>query len=101
MVRFRQMARQLNIDMVNQDIACLPKNNRKYAGSVTRADRAGGKEAWVLRIRQGDFRYQKMFANEAEAYNWMCNINVREGLEIKNRFTVFENKVEVYHTSGY
>jgi len=73
MERFRQMARELNINMLNQGIACLPKNNRKCAGSVTRAHRAGGNVAWVLRIRQGDFRYQRTFSSEAEANNQMCD----------------------------
>jgi len=48
---FRQMARECNINMVNQGIACLHRDNRKYAGSVTRVNRFGGKVAWVLRIK--------------------------------------------------
>jgi len=86
MERIRQMVRELNIDMVNQEIACLPEYKWKYSGSVTRVNRARGNEAWVVRIKQGDFRYQKMFANEAEAIATLCDINVRENFEIKNCF---------------
>jgi len=57
---FRQMAREHNIDMVNKGIACLPRDDRKYSGSVTRVNRAGGNAAGVLRIKQDDFRYQRM-----------------------------------------
>jgi len=56
---FRQMAREHNINMVNQGISCLPRDNRKYAGSATRVNRAGGNVAWVLRINQDDFRNQR------------------------------------------
>jgi len=94
------MARQLNINVVNQGIACLPEYKWKYAGSVTRVDRARGNEAWVVRIKQGDFRYQKMFANHEQAIAALHNINIREGLKIKNQFSVFENRVEVQLTQG-
>jgi len=67
MERIRQMARQLNIDMVKQGIACLPEYKWKYSGSVTRVDRARGNEVWVVRIKQGDFRYKKTFANQEQA----------------------------------
>jgi len=86
---FRQMARERNIDMVNQGIVCLPRDNRKYASSVTRVNRAGGNAAWVLRIKQDDFRYQRTLNSKAVAYNIMRNVNIREGLRIKNRFMVF------------
>jgi len=72
--RFEQMARELNINMVNQGIACLPRDNRKYAGSLARVNRVRGNVAWVLRIKQDDFRYQKTFANEAEAVITECTI---------------------------
>jgi len=48
--RIRQMARELNVDMVNKGINCLPKDNRKYAGSVTRVNKDGGNVAWVLKV---------------------------------------------------
>jgi len=57
--------------------------------------REQGNEAWVVRIKQGDFRYQKTFANQEQAIAALRDINVREGFEIKNRFTVFENRIEV------
>jgi len=100
MERFRHMARELNIDVVNQGIACLPRDNRKYAGSVTRVNRVRGNAAWVLRIRQDDFRYQRTFDSKAVAYNQMRNINIREGLRIKNHFTVFQSHVVVELTCG-
>jgi hypothetical protein len=98
--RIMRLARELNIDMVNQGIACLPRDNRKYAGSVTRVNRARGNEAWVLRIKQADFRYYKTFDIKEEANNWMHNINIEEGLEIKNCFTVFQHHVVVQLTHG-
>jgi len=100
MERIREMARQLNINMVNQGIACLPEYKWKYSGSITRVERARGNEAWVVRVRQGDFRYQKTFANQEQAIAALRDINVREGFEIKNQFTVFENRVEVQLTQG-
>jgi len=100
MERIRQLARELNIDVVNQGIACLPQYNWKYAGSVTGVNRARGNEAWVVRIRQGDFRYQKTFTNEAEANANLRNIKVRENFEIKNCFKVFQDCVEVQLTHG-
>jgi len=84
MERIRETARQLNIDMVNQGIACLPEFKWKYSGSITRVERSGGNEAWVVRIKQGDFRYQKTFANQEQAIPTLRDINVREGFEIKN-----------------
>jgi hypothetical protein len=100
MERIREMARQLNIDMVNQGIACLPEFKWKYSGSITRVERAGGNEVWVVRIKQGDFRYQKTFANQEQAIATLRDINIREGFEIKNQFTVFENRIEVQLTQG-
>jgi len=75
---FRQMAREHNINIwVNQGIACLPRDNRKYAGSVTRVNRAGGNVAWVLRIKQDDFRYQRMLNSKTVAYNIMHDVKRR------------------------
>jgi len=67
MERIRETARQLNIDMVNQGIACLPEFKWKHSGSINRVERARGNEAWVVWIKQGDFRYQKTFANQEQA----------------------------------
>jgi len=44
--------------------------------------------------------YNGTFDNEEDAYNYMCNINIRQNLEIKNHFTVFENHVLVQLTHG-
>jgi len=41
------------------------------------------------------------FYNEAEAFEHLQKVNVKEGLDIKNKFTVFEDKVVVSLPNGY
>jgi hypothetical protein len=67
----------------------------RNVGSICRVNRAGGHVAWEVRIRHGGFSHQATFDNEAEAADYLCNTNIREGLNIKNRFTVFEDQVTV------
>jgi len=94
------MDMELNVDMVNEGIACLPRDNKKYAGSVTRVNKDGGNVAWLLKVKQSFVNYQKEFATEVEAYAKMRDINLRACLEIKNCFTVFEDHVVVQLSEG-
>jgi len=48
-----------------------------------------------VRMRHRGFTQHATFNNEAEAVDYMCNTNVREGLNINNCFTVFEYRVVV------
>jgi len=49
----------------------------------------------VAIIRYKDFYCSKSFKTEAEAEQYICLTNVREGLPIRNSFTVFANRVLV------
>jgi len=95
-----KMDMQLNIDMVNKGIGCFPRDNRKYAGSVTRVNKDRGNVAWLLKVKQSFVSYWKEFATEAEAYAKMHDINLRACLEIKNCFTVFKDCVVVQLSEG-
>jgi len=44
----KRMARQLNIDMISKGILCLPRDVRKYTGTIHRVERAGGTVVWVV-----------------------------------------------------
>jgi len=46
-------------------------------------------------IRYKDFYCSKSFKTEAEADLYICETNVREGLPIRNSFTVFADRVLV------
>jgi len=94
------MHEELIVDMVNEGIAFLPRDNKKYAGSVARVNKDGGNVAWLLKVKQSFVNYQKEFATEEEAYAKMHDINLRACLEIKNRFTVFEDHVVVQLSEG-
>jgi len=43
MERIRQFARELNVDMVNRGIDCLPRDIRKDTGSIYHCHLAGGR----------------------------------------------------------
>jgi len=46
-------------------------------------------------IRYKDFYCSKSFKTDTEADLYICETNVREGLPIRNSFTVFANRVLV------
>jgi len=94
------MARQLNIDMISKGILCLPRDIRKYTGAIHRVERAGGIIVWVVKIRNPLFYCNATFYNEAEAFEHLKKVNVKEELDIKNRFTVFEDKIVVTLLNG-
>jgi len=54
----------------------------------------------LLAIRNPLFYCNATFYNEAEAFAHLKKVNVKEGLDIKNRFTVFEDKIVVTLPNG-
>jgi hypothetical protein len=55
---------------------------------------------YEVRIQQKDFKRFATFKTEAKADQYIRSTNVREGLPIRNRFIVFEDRVEVELTKG-
>jgi len=91
----KRMARQLNIDMIGKGILCLPRDVRKYTGTIHRVNKGDEDVVWVVKIRNPLFYCNATFYNEAEAFEHLKKVNVKEELDIKNRFTVFEDKIAV------
>jgi len=91
----KRMARELNIDMIGKGIPCLPRDVRKYTGTIHRVNKGDEDVVWVVKIRNPLFYCNATFYNKAEAFEHLKKVNVKEGLDIKNRFTVFENKIVV------
>jgi len=96
----KKMAREMNIDMVGKGIPCLPREVRKYTGAIHRVERAGGIVVWVVKIRNPLFYYNAKFYTEKEAFEHLKKVNFKEDLNIKNRFTVFEDKIVVTLPNG-
>jgi len=97
--RIRQMAREQGVDLEIQGLVCLPWSLKKYNGSIRRHQKKGGVAAYEVQIRHKDFSCYKSFNSEAEAEQYIRLTNVREGL-LKNRSSVFANRVEVELTGG-
>jgi len=93
--RIRQIAKKQGVDLAVHGLVCLPRELKKYTGSVSRYQQKGGGAAYRARIRHKDFHLSKSFKTEAEADQYIRLTNVREGLPIKNRFTVFADRVLV------
>jgi len=96
----KKMAREMNIDMVGMGIPCLPKDIRKYTGSIHRVERAGGTIVWVVKIRNPFFYCNASFYTKEEAFKHLKKVNFREDLKIKNRFTVYEDKIVLTLPNG-
>jgi len=92
--RIRQLAREQGIDLAVHGLVCLPREIKKYTGSIKRYQRRRG-VSYEVRIHHKDFYCYKSFKTEAEAGLYICETNVREGLPIKNSFTVFADRVLV------
>jgi len=92
---FRELVREQGVDLNINGLYCLPKNIKKYMGSITKINRARGRVVYEVRMRHRGFSRHATFNTKAEAVDYMHNTNVREGLTIKNRFTVFEDRVVV------
>jgi len=96
---FRRMARERELDLKVGGRCCLPREIKKYTGSISRHQRNEG-FLYVARIQYGDFFLSKSFNNEADADNYICEINERENLPIKNKFVVFNGWAEVELAGG-
>jgi len=92
--RIRQMVQLQGVDLKIQGLVCLPWEIKKYIGRITRHQRRGGVSYEVL-IRYKDFYCSKSFKTEAKAEQYICLTNVRENLPIRNRFTIFNDRVLV------
>jgi len=99
MEKIRQLAREQGVDLEIQGLVCLPQDIKKYNGSITRYQKKGGGFTYGVRTQHIDFSCSKSFKTEAEADQYIHLTNVREGL-LKNRFTVFADRVEVELTWG-
>jgi len=93
--RIKQLARERGIDLKIQGLVCLPREIKKYTGSIWRNQKKGGGATYTVVIRHKDFKISKTFKTEAEAEQYICETNVREGLPIRNRFTIFADRVLV------
>jgi len=98
---FRDLAREQGVDLNINGLACLPKNIKKYNGWIYRFQRKGGDVAYCVYISYRDFKRGATFDTEAEAEQYIRDVNVREGLPIRNKYTVFDNCLEVELTGGW
>jgi len=80
------------VDLAVHGLVCLPRELKKYTGNVQRCQKKGGGATYRAFIRYKDFYLSKTFKTEAEGEEYICLTNVREGLPIKNSFTVFANR---------
>jgi len=93
--RIKQLARERGIDLEIQGLVCLPREIKKYTRSIQRYQKKGGGATYLARIKYKEFYLSKSFKTEAEAEQYIRETNVRENLPIKNRFTVFADRVLV------
>jgi len=96
----KRMARELNIDMIGKGIPCLLRDVRKYTGTIQRVNKGDEDVVWVVKIRNPFFYCNATFYNKAEAFKHLNKVNVKEGLDIKNRFTFFEDKIAAMLPNG-
>jgi hypothetical protein len=92
---FRELLREQGLDLEVHGIACLPRELKKYIGSISKYQKKGGGFSYVVHILHKDFKLSKSFKTEAKAEQYLHETNVREGLPIKNRFTIYEDRVLV------
>jgi len=97
--RIRQLVREQSVDIAVQGLVCLPREIKKYTISIYSCQKKGGVVAYVASIQHKDFYLLKTFNTRAEAEQYICLTNVREGL-LKNKFIVFEDWVEVELPGG-
>jgi len=95
MEKIRQMVREQGVDLAVQGLVCLPWGLKKYTGFITRCQRKDGAMVYVAIIQHKDFHCSKSFKTKAKADQYICETNVREGLPIRNRFTIFNDRVLV------
>jgi len=93
--RIKQLARERGINLAVQGLVCLPWGIKKYTGCIWRRQGRGGGATYRTLIRHTEFYLSKTFNTEAEADQYIRETNVREGLPIRNRFTIFADRVLV------
>jgi len=98
--RIRQLEREQGVDIAVQGLVCLPQDIRKYTGSIARVNRAGGHVLFLVRIKYNGFHSSVTFENEVDVEQYLHDTNVRENLPIKNKFTVFDDRVLVEISGG-
>jgi len=98
--RIRQLAREQGVDLAVHGLVCLPRELKKYIGYISKRQRKDCAMVYVAIIQHRDFYLSKTFNTEADADKYIHDTNVREGFLIKNRFTVFEDRVEVELPGG-
>jgi len=90
-----RLAREREMERNVRGRHCLPRDIKKYTGCISRRQKRNGGFSYEVRIRYRDFRLSKSFNNEADAENYIREINVRENLPIKNKYVVDHGYVEV------
>jgi len=91
----KQIARERGIDLAVHGLVCLPREIKKYTGYIQRRQKKGGGVTYRARIVHKDLYLSKTFNTEAEAEQYIRETNVREGLPIRNSFTIFADRVLV------
>jgi len=95
-----QLARER--EMGHNIMGCyhLPRDIKKYTGSISRRQRKNGVFSYEARINYKYLHLSKTFKTEAEADKCIHEINVRENLPIKNKFVVDNGYLEVKLAGG-
>jgi len=96
----RQLAKEQGVDLGIQGLVCLPRELKKYIGFITRYQKKGGGATYMARIRYENLKSNVTFDTEVAADQYIRNFNVREGLPIRNKFIIFEDRVEVELSKG-
>jgi len=96
----RQTAIEQGVDLQVQGLACLPRELKKYTSSIVRYQRRGGGFLYVACIQHKDLKSNATFETLAKADQYIRDFNVREGLPIRNRFVLYEDRVEVELSKG-
>jgi len=74
--RIRQMAREQGVDLQVQGLVCLPREIKKYIGSVARRQKKSG-VAYDVHIQNKDFKLSKSFNTRAEAEDTISQMSER------------------------
>jgi len=100
MEQIKKLAREQGVDLAVQGLVCLPREIKKYVGSIARYQKKGGVLYGACIQYKKDLKCSATFETEAKAEQYICDVNLREGLPIRNQFTVFEDRVEVELPGG-
>jgi len=57
--RIREMAREQGIDLQIHGLACLPRELKKYSGSIASRQKKGGGVTYEVSIQYKDFKLSK------------------------------------------